>query len=58
MTTAMDKLNAMRNGQSVIVSDAELDEIEKADWNMVKQLRTVPNPSRCGILDAYIAELR
>lgn len=58
MTTAMDKLNAMRNGRSVIVSDAELDEIEKADWNIVKRLCTIPNPSRCGILDAYIAKLK
>lgn len=55
---ALDKLAAMQRGESVVVSDAELDEIEREDWEIVKHLSTTPNPHRCGLLDKYIAQLR
>jgi hypothetical protein len=49
------KREGLRNGESVIVSNSELDILEGMEEG--NRLRTIPNPNRVGLLDMYIATL-
>ena len=53
------KLKHLLLGEEVICSDADLEQLESgAPWATAKRLASVPNPKRCGLLDAYIAYLK
>lgn len=47
------KLLALKNGERVITNDAELDLISELAPDIALSLCTIPNPTRCGILDQY-----
>ena len=47
----MDKIERIRNGETVIASDADMDVLEAA----FPDLRSIPNPKQCGLLDRYLA---
>lgn len=53
LTTA----KALAAGESRIVSDEFLDWLANTDPALACKVKTVPNPSRVGILDAYVATL-
>ena len=44
----------MLSGSKVVCSDAELDKIEAYVHPAIDHMRSLPNPERVGILDAYI----
>jgi hypothetical protein len=50
------KLDRMRNGERVILSDRELDALLTMEGDAY-HVRTVPNPKRLGMLDTYIGWL-
>lgn len=61
----MEKLDAVLAGRAVVVSDGELDALgdrlrdensPRADL-FFRGTRTVPNPRRMGVLDAWILSL-
>lgn len=53
--TALQKLESMKLGNALVVSDDDLDEISVLDDDSTNRVRSIPNPNRVGILDAYIA---
>ena len=51
----MDKLMLLKQGQKLVVSDADLDEMLASGDITACEIRTIPNPNRVGTLDVYIA---
>ena len=51
--TALNKLASIRSGQEDIMSDRELDWLIEQDLYPLDMV-SIPNPMRCGILDAYL----
>lgn len=54
MKHLVDAVEKMLNGKSVILSDASLDWIGENSDTVGNMIRSLPNPRRVGILDAYI----
>ena len=52
---AMDKLAKMVRGLDVVTNGAEIDIMIASGNDMAYEVRSLPNPGRCGLLDQYIA---
>ena len=51
----MHKLERMKQGETVVVNDAEFDAMLAAGDDAAYEVRSLPNPKRVGINDVYVA---
>ena len=49
------KLQQMKNGKKCITNDIEMDLMSEIDDETMNDVKSLPNPNRCGLLDQYIA---
>lgn len=50
-----EKIEKLKNGEEVVMDDAQLDEAEKSlPDEMLNHLRSIPNPDRVGTKDKYL----
>ena len=54
----LSKLEAMKNGETIITNDFEMDQMGLLDDDTMNKVRSLPNPNRCGIMDKYIAWIK
>lgn len=54
---ARQKLDRLKRGERCVTNDIELDAILEhcTDDPARYEIRSIPNPQRCGVLDQYIA---
>lgn len=50
-----DKFKQLLQGDDVVCSDSDLDELWKLANNASKEIRSIPNPNQCGTLDIWLA---
>ncbi len=55
MSNLANIVERLKNGERLVVSDRTMDALEGLDDHFVKNLRSVPNPDRVGLLDKWIA---
>ncbi len=54
-SVAMDKLERMKRGETVITNDAEMDEMSASGDEAAHTIRSLPNPNQIGTQDQYEA---
>ncbi len=55
MVTPREKLEKMKAGQVVVTNDQEMDKMMALGDDAIYSVRSLPNPSRVGTKDQYIA---
>jgi len=53
-----NKLNQMKNGERVVMSDQHLDLLFAMDDPMVNHVASIPNPNQVGTLDRWVAYIK
>lgn len=49
------KLQQMKNGYKCITNSTEMDLMSEIDSDTMNNVKSLPNPDRCGLLDQYVA---
>jgi hypothetical protein len=52
---ALNKIQAFKRGERMIVSGAWLDVLSDLDPDLACKVKSIPNPDRVGLLDQYVA---
>ena len=53
--TLRSKIEQLKAGERVITNDVEMDAMIDLDGDTMQQVRSIPNPKRCGVWDQYVA---